>query len=386
VDDNPLARTVLRRLLEKYGCATDEAASAEEALALLAEPDRHFDYVTIDLYMPGMDGLELAAAIRRQMREVPRLVLVTAADITPMDDAGQLRNFHFALNKPITAAQIRELLTGTPARNAIDQASQTQALAGLRILLAEDVPTNQLIATEMLSSFGAKIETADNGQLVLEAFAARSHEFDLILMDVQMPEMDGLQATREIRRLSQGKDVPIIAMTAHALDEEKARCLAAGMNDFITKPIDPAILVGSLLRWKPKTTPKPEEKAMTAPENNAPAGMPDLPGIDTAAGLRRMMNKISLYERVLKDFHKRFAGEAALIRAALAANDRPTAERHAHSTKGLSGSIGATALQAASLALEEALRAGEEYPAAALDNYEAELNTVLNGIAGHYPV
>lgn len=389
VDDNPLARTVLMRLLEKFGCQTQAADSGDTALDLLQNPAAApFDYITIDLNMPGMDGLTLASNIREALPISPKLVLVTAADTHAMEESGQLHQFDSVLNKPITAAQIRELLTGTPALGKPLLSKAPAALQGLRILLAEDIPTNQLIATEMLQAFGITVDVVDNGRLAVEAIAQHSNRFDLILMDMQMPEMDGLEATRRIRSQFPGLQLPIIAMTAHALDEERARCMAAGMNDFITKPVDPAILEATLLRWKPTIAPVPEpspSRPEAMPATTSPDPFPNLPGIDIENGMRRMMNKRSLYERVLRDFNKRFAGEAALIRAALHANDLPTAERHAHSTKGLSGSIGALDLQAASLNLEAAIRAGNGYPESALATYENALKIVIDGITQAFP-
>ena len=389
VDDNPLARTVLMRLLEKFGCETRAADSGQVALDILQHPDTQaFDYVTIDYNMPGMDGLTLASQIREVITTSPKLVLVTAADTHAMEEAGQLKHFNSVLNKPITAAQIGEMLTGKPAVSSPKDTNQSLGLQGLRILLAEDIPTNQLIATEMLQAYGITVDVVDNGRLALDAVIAHGNRYDLILMDMQMPEMDGLEATRRIRAQFPDLKLPIIAMTAHALDEERERCMQAGMNDFITKPVDPQLLETTLLRWKPVAAApsQPIQKTKPAmPDSSKNAAFPQLPGIDTETGLRRMMNKHALYERVLRDFHTRFAGEAALIRAALAANDAHTAERHAHSTKGLAGSIGANTLQNASLALEEAIKSGGAYPEAALTRYENELKTVIDGIQTAFP-
>ncbi len=389
VDDNPLARTVLMRLLDKYGCDTRAADSGQAALEILQHPDtQSFDYVTIDFNMPGMDGLTLASNIRESLPTCPKLVLVTAADTHAMEEAGQLKHFDSVLSKPITAAQIGEMLTGKPAITRPKSGSDSSGLKGLRVLLAEDIPTNQLIATEMLQACGITVDVVDNGRLALEAIIAHGKRFDLVLMDMQMPVMDGLEATRRIRAQFPDLKTPIIAMTAHALDEERERCMQAGMNDFITKPVDPLVLESTLLRWKPDTSsasqPLAESKPVT-PDTAKSDAFPELPGIDIENGLRRMMNKRSLYERVLRDFHKRFAGEAALIRAALAANDIETAQRHAHSTKGLAGSIGAGELQSAALALEEAIRNEGAYPESALSRYEAELKTVIDGIGATFP-
>ncbi len=386
VDDNPLARTVLTRLLQKYGCLAEGVDCGEAALAHLSQSKHPYDFVTVDLNMPGMNGLALAEAIHAQQpTKPPKLVLVTASDTHALEEAGALKLFHMALNKPITAAQIGQLLSGkAPGKDDGLPDAENSPLKGYHVLLAEDIPTNQLIASEMLQSFGMQVTTAENGRIAIEAVEKAPNRFDLILMDMQMPEVDGIAATQKIRLSHSAAALPIIAMTAHALDEERERYLSNGMNDFITKPVDPKKLFASLLRWKPEH-PKGAPTQTKQPAGNTPAmTIPPLPGIDTANGLKRMMNKTILYERVLRDFHKRFSGEAALIRAALAAQDHHTAERHAHSTKGLADSIGALALQSISKTLEEAIKRQEAYPEQELQDYEAELKIVIDGIGAAY--
>jgi CheY-like chemotaxis protein/HPt (histidine-containing phosphotransfer) domain-containing protein len=256
----------------------------------------------------------------------------------------------------------------------------TAPLAGLRVLLAEDIPTNQLIACEMLESFGATVETVDNGERALHKLLAEGKTYDVILMDIQMPEMDGLEATRRIRASGRCPGLPIIAMTAHAMDEERQRCMAAGMNDFITKPIDPALLQTKLAQWKPTAEMAPTPMSTgTIPIPPAEA-LPELPGIDQEIGLKRMMNKPKLYEKVLRDFHGRFADEAAAIRKAIAGQDFGEAERRAHSTKGLAGSIGATRLQEAALALEQQLHLVQAPAESVFEQYEQALTEVIDGI------
>ena len=381
VDDNPLARAVLVRLLEKFGCSAVQAESGRQALTILeSSPKSTFDCITIDLNMPDMDGLELADAIRNLMPNPPKLVMVTASDTAALDDAKRLSGFDTILNKPVTAAEIGRLLSNHEVRGATSPKLAPAPLAGLRVLLAEDIPTNQLIACEMLESFGATVETVDNGARAVQALIDAGKVYDVVLMDIQMPEMDGLEATRRIRASGRWPDLPIVAMTAHAMDEERQRCVAAGMNDFITKPIDPALLQSKLARWKPAGgLPPPSLLTETKPMNIA-AELPELPGIDQALGLKRMMNKVKLYEKVLRDFHARFANEAATIRAAIASSDFIDAERRAHSTKGLAGSIGATRLQECATALEHELHMAQAPAPSVFSDYEEALAEVINGI------
>jgi CheY-like chemotaxis protein/HPt (histidine-containing phosphotransfer) domain-containing protein len=381
VDDSPLSRAILIRLFEKNGYSAVPAESGEQALQLLAEAHAtQFEFATIDLNMPGMDGLELAAIIHDQIAHRPRLVMVTATDTSTLAEDIRSNCFDAMLNKPVTAAQVSRLIAEQQPRVAVS-ATPTAPLAGLRVLLVEDMPTNQLIACEIMESFGITVDTADNGVQALKKLLEDANIYDVVLMDVQMPEMDGLEATRRLRESKRLPDLPVIAMTAHALESERQRCLAAGMNDFLTKPIDPALLQKMLVRWQPKpASPAREHKLESAPMNTVD-GFPDLPGIDKADGLKRMMNKPSLYEKVLRDFHARFSDEPMHIRSALANGDFPTAERRAHSTKGLAGTISALGLQSAAKELENTLHAGEMPSETIFAQFEQELRIVIEGIA-----
>jgi signal transduction histidine kinase/CheY-like chemotaxis protein len=381
VDDSPLARSILIALLEKQGYTALPAESGEQALAMLGDSrSARFEFVTIDLNMPGMDGLELADAIRNQISPVPKLVMVTATDTATLVGETRLNRFDAVLNKPVTAAQIGKLINQGDAPMA-SMPSKPAPLAGVRVLLVEDMPTNQLIASEILESFGITVDLADNGVQAITKLLKDRNRYDIVLMDIQMPEMDGLEATRRLRASQQLGRLPIIAMTAHAMDSERRRCLEIGMNDFVTKPIDPDLLRDILIRWRPtQATPAQAKKMESAPMSSAD-GLPDLPGIDKADGLRRMMNKPALYEKVLRDFHARFMAEPEVIRAAMQAGDYATAERRAHSTKGLAGTIGALGLQNASKELELALRQGETLPDGIFQRFESELNAVIASIA-----
>ena len=304
--------------------------------------------------------------------------MVTAADTTALQDQARLRCFDAVINKPVTAAQIGKLLTET-ARQPATATGQPAPLAGLRILLVDDMPTNRLIAREILESFGVTVDTAENGVQAVNKLLNEGRAYDIVLMDVQMPEMDGLEATRRLRATLRCAKLPIIAMTAHAMDSQREDCRQAGMDDFLSKPVDPELLQDKLLRWRPALTgAKPtQEKALMTPEQE----LPELPGIDKTEGLRRMMNKPRLYEKVLRDFHARFIEEPQIIRSAIDSGDLSTAERRAHSIKGLAGTIGATGLQNAAKTLETALREDDPSRERLFAEFESELNRVIGGIA-----
>ena len=386
VDSNPLACEVLALLLEKSAVQVLRASSGAQALSLIAANQATpFDCISIDLNMPDMDGVELAANIRKLATSPsPRLIMVTAASTDELEEQGRLADFDAILYKPITATQIAKLLASGDQQMAKPIKENTLTLAGLHVLLVEDIETNQLIASEILESFGVSLETADNGRLALEILADQNKHFDLVLMDIQMPEMDGIEATRRIRASPRHADLPIIAMTAHAFDEEREKCKQVGMNDFMSKPIDPQLFHEVLLRWKAvpamseKNAPKTPLTANPSPE------LPDLPGLDMVTGLRLMMNKPRFYERILREFHQRFKDEAQRIRQSLAQGENEQAIRQVHSVKGLAGSIGAGELQAAVAALEQALTNNDANSEELLARFEQKLAIVITGIGAGF--
>src|SRR5262249_48628939 len=244
----------------------------------------------------------------------------------------------------------------TPA-SAIDQ--HADRLRGVRILLAEDHEINQQIAVELLQGVGASVEIANDGLEAVRKMLEQpaSTKFDVVLMDIQMPEMDGYQATKKIRSDPRFENFPIIAMTAHATIEERQKCLEAGMNGHVSKPIDPSLLFETLEPFV-----SPAMKASTVPaQPPAAAGvadadkLPDLPGLNMAEGLVRVAGNKQLYRKLLRQFCTSEADAAQRIAAALAENDRALAERLAHTVKGVAGNIGASAVQTAAANLEKAI-------------------------------
>ena len=379
IDDNPLTSTVLARLFAHNGCTPTAVDAVEAALQRLASGER-FDGITVDFNLLGA-GTQLATTLREAAGPATHVLLVTAHDTTLLDDDTAISGFDEVLNKPVTAVQIRRVvahLAGAAASPANPPPSA--ALAGMHVLLAEDIVTNQLIACEMLEALGITVDIAENGFEVLQKLEQGA--YDLVLMDVQMPVMDGLEAARRLRADPRWQHLPVVAMTAHAFDEERQRCMAAGMNDFLSKPIDPDVFQATLAHWRTGGAPgAPAATPAAAPET---ANWPALPGIDTGEGLRRMMNKPALYAKVLKDFYQRFRDETALIRTALATGERETACRCVHSIKGLAGSIGAKALQDAALTLEQAIRNDDAAVDARLGEFAARLQEVTDGLARHY--
>jgi signal transduction histidine kinase/CheY-like chemotaxis protein len=270
------------------------------------------------------------------------------------------------------------LRSAGPALGTADDAGLA-ALRGARVLLVEDNEINQLVATELLRQAGLVVDVAENGAVGVDMALVR--DYDGVLMDMQMPVMDGVAATEAIRKLTWLKDLPVIAMTANALDADRKRCVEAGMNDFVAKPIDPPELWRALLHWvapryqaavkagtvsvsQPASADDEPAASAAASTVELDGELPvDVPGLDTALGLRRMQGNRDFYLAMLRKFAENQASAMEQIAAALAAADHTTAERAAHTLKGLAGNVGATALYDAAARLEAAIRSGPPHQA-----------------------
>jgi CheY-like chemotaxis protein len=274
-----------------------------------------------------------------------------------------------------------------------------EGIQGGRVLLVEDNEINQQIAFEMLTDAGLVVEIADNGLIAMQKVTQT--RFDVVLMDMQMPVMGGLDASRAIRAMPGFDALPIIAMTANAMQADRDSCAEAGMNDFVTKPFEPVILMATLARWiQPRTDGAHDLAApdapiasnagtdvseTTAPERDLPI---DIVGLDSALGLRRMLGKPTLYRRMLHQFAQGQRHAFAQLRAALQAGDAQTAERIAHTVKGLAGNIGATALQALAGQVEQDIHNGawKTTPPPAWSPFEQALDALTSALLQRMPL
>jgi two-component system sensor histidine kinase/response regulator len=254
-------------------------------------------------------------------------------------------------------------------------------LEGLSVLLVEDNEINQQVAVELIEGVGGKVTVASDGREGVELLEAAPDPlpYDVVLMDIQMPEMDGYQATARLRSQARFAKLPIVAMTAHATIDERQRCVAAGMNDHVAKPIDPAALYDALRHYC-ETGPaeqRPETKA--APAVADAAGLPRVDGLDAAQGLRRVAGNRTLYLRLLRQFAEGYTDAADRIRQSVERGEAAVAERLAHTVKGTAGNLAAGPVQAAAGALEKAIRDGVE--AARVESLRVQLGEALGALS-----
>ncbi|MFG6431203.1 hybrid sensor histidine kinase/response regulator [Pelomonas parva] len=362
------SRAATQALLGHLGLAGGlvVAGHAEAMLAALDQA-RHagpgFDWLLLDWHLPGPGptGAELLARLRR---DHPALRVAVLSPPGLDDGSAQARAFgaRALCAKPLLPGELRRLLgshgSGAGERSAfVDR----QSLAGLRVLLVEDHPVNQEIALRLLGSRGAQVALAGNGQEGLDKLLAGGPEaYHLVLMDLQMPVLDGLTATRRLRALPGFATLPVLAMTAHALAEERAQCLAAGMQGHIAKPLDVARLVRELQPYRPAPAPPPA------------------PVLDMSLGIRQFDGQTALYRRTLQGFAAQYAGGLAGWADWLAGGEWAELRRAAHTLQGLAATLGAQGLHRAALALERSA-AGADAGAAGeqLGRVEAALRQVL---------
>lgn len=394
-DDNKTSMEIFASNLEPLGFILTRATSGPQALELLINAQPAFDLVFLDCFLSGLDGIEVATRFNEinQMSQKPYIFLVTGRSEDNFIAQAKKAGIHAILEKPLTQSTIFDLLMklygnklGLQFKPAIHDTLSNKPIGhirGARILLVEDNEINQQVARELLQGMDLVVTVANNGK---EAVAmAATTTFELVLMDIQMPEMDGFAATREIRKFkSDMKDIPIVAMTAHAMVGDREKSLASGMNDHIAKPIDPVTLYGVLQKWiQPGERIVPAEISQKRPgQDKDVQTLPVLPGIDVESALARMGSNTKLYRSLLIKFKQEYT-RAAEETATLLMKTKGYAEAMllVHSVRGVAGTIGAIQLEQAANVLEKAIRTdAESVGIDVLEPFNQALNTVLESL------
>lgn len=385
-DDSDIARNILVEALTSISLSVTAVSSGQAAFDELRRARdgkvESYDLVILDWRMPGIDGLETARRINEELgsKTLPPLFMISAHDLAEVKENAEAVGIIEFLSKPFTASDLYDAIArrfsvrrNGEAAKAKVPASPTVNLHGTRVLVVDDNDINRQIAQEVLESEGIEVELAVNGRDAVDLVADAGRPFDAVLMDIQMPEMDGYAATRAIRNLPSGKSLPIVAMTAHAMPEERERCLKEGMNDHVAKPFDAADLLAKLAKYvkvrpladaAPKGKAEPGKKAAkTAPlkkESTTEIGLPEsLPGLAVRAAIARLQLNEKAYLKILGGFRDKFADSAGRIAKKMADGKMDDAGALAHSLKGIAGSLGADSVYAAAAALEASCRKGD---------------------------
>ncbi len=401
IDDNPQARAVVANMLESMTFVVHEAPSGLEGIEMVrhaAESGEPYEIAFVDWQMPGIDGIETGSRIRAlaNLTVRPQLVMVTAYGREEVLKQAEDHGFANVLIKPVTPSMLFDSAIAVLGADRVKvpetMAGPTRDLGPLRdarVLLVEDNEMNREVALGLLEDAHLSIDFAENGEVAVRMVGTR--EYDAVLMDMQMPVMDGITATKAIRSNPRLGTLPIIAMTANVMATDRQKCIDAGMNDHVAKPIDPDELFAVLLRWIEPHNGKRAQSDVAVPGSSPlgsatdpAAGMLTITGIDTKAALRRTGGNRLRYEALLRKFAQPSQGGVEEIRAALAAGDVSTAARAAHSLKGAAANLGATALAEHAAKVEQAVSGGK-YVEETLDALASSFAAVVEAIRSALP-
>ncbi|MBU3914262.1 response regulator [bacterium] len=393
VDDNPTARYILSNILISFTFRVTQASSGKEALDELrrAENDKPFDIVLLDWKMPGMDGIETLKKIHEstEIVSIPAIFMVTAYGKEEVIAEAYKIGVDGFLIKPVNPSLLFNSILKSFGKEVAIQAKSGQKkqydikefdkIRGARILLVEDNKLNQQVAIEILEQEGFWVTVANNGKEALEKID--TSDFDMVLMDIQMPEMDGHEATRRIRKNPKKSDLPIIAMTAHALPEEEEKCLALGMNGHVAKPIDQNLLFSYLIKWI-----KPGERVAFSYRKktgeNLMRNLPkNLPGIDISLAMSHMGNNQAFFVKFIFNFHDKYKNVTHLLKDAFDKRNIEFILGTTHTLKSVTGNMGAEQLSLIAGKLETLVNDGNidelgEY----LIDFEKSFEKVLRSI------
>ncbi|MBF0273547.1 MAG: PAS domain S-box protein [Magnetococcales bacterium] len=403
VDDNAAAREILSTMARNFGLEVDVASDGQEALSLVAGAELKglpYDLVLMDWKMPLMDGVECVRRVQQEgVAHPPSVIMVTAYGREEALNEAQRRGVEVrsVVTKPVTPSMLLETIGETLGRGTVVETGATDKpdshqeavakLRGARVLLVEDNDMNQELAMDLLSGVGMEVVVAGNGQEALDRLRA-DDRFDGVLMDCQMPVMDGYTATREIRKNPAWDRLPVIAMTANAMAGDREKVIAVGMCDHIAKPLDVEEMFVILSKWITPAVAVPASTPVVGSRGSGEDEIPqDVPGLDVQSGLKRMVGKKGLYLSMLRKFVAGQKDVPERIRETLADGDRESAERLAHTLKGTAGNIGASGVQAEAALVESAIRENRDPSTilALVDTVEGQLDALIGALVAVMP-
>lgn len=398
-DDNSTARMIITEAIETFGYEVNTVESGRECIDELQKST--YDLLIIDWLMPEMDGLEVIKTIRtdKSNKNIPIIMLGIFGKEEIAKKASMHGVNHF-IAKPYTYSTLFDTIMdvfGKETRRKktrIEKGKkfekELQKIAGSNILLAEDNEINQQVATELLVDAGFKVTIANNGKEAVDLITRSGipSTYGLVFMDIQMPIMDGYTATEEIRKQTAYNDVPIVAMTADAMSGVKEKCLALGMNDMVTKPIDPDEMFGVMVEWIKidptivKTMAGKENRTSKDKKEIMDVEIPSIKGLNIEGALKRVNNKKKLYLSILEKFYLNNQNFIIEIKTLLEKGEQETAERLIHTLKGVSGNIGADSLHENTKIVEESIHEKDSGKIeVGLNKLEVELKELFDNIS-----
>nr|WP_283103793.1 transporter substrate-binding domain-containing protein [Shewanella gelidii] len=362
VDDNAFARQINAETLRSFSFRVDVVSSGMEAIEAVHrvnhnDNEQAYQLILMDWQMQGMNGIEASRSIKYlQLKVMPAIILLTAygrEDVMQQAEHEQLDAF---LIKPLNASLLFDSIMKVfhqQGGTANPVASVNQPPLQGQVLLVEDHPINQVVAKEMLGLIGINAVLASNGQEALNILEMQA--FDLVLMDIQMPVMDGFATTKAIRKQGRFAELPIVAMTAHAMKDDQQRCFEAGMNDHIAKPIDPERLYFVLSQWL-----QPVKNSPTSRDSERlQLSMPQVAGLDVKWGINRVGGNDQLYTKLVADFYQRHKLDLEQIESAKNEGRFDDVKRIVHTIRGVAGNIGAKPLEQSARDFEQVIALGE---------------------------
>lgn len=398
VDDNDTARKVLKKMLEGFGLVVDEATTGQEAISCVIQAEEHrnpYGIIFLDWQMPNMNGLETLSELQGlPFKNLPYITMITAYGDERIIQEAEKSGIDDVIVKPVGATvlfdSIISVLAGVPfVHQAMSEdislmEKRLEIIKGARILLVEDNELNQDVALELLRDAGFIVDLAENGQVAVQKVQMNS--YDIVLMDMQMPVMDGITATKEIRKFSQFGQLPIVAMTANAMDGDRQRCLNAGMNDHISKPVEPDNLWEVLLKWVNirqyvnNTLPVTSSSVHYADDD-----LLVLKSVSALDGIRRFGGKVKSYRKQLQRFSTNYQGAVAELKGLIEDEGIAAGEAFCHKLKGVCGTIGANDMFIYVTELDYVLKQGKAPTPEQFNNLQQFLHQLISDINGLTP-